>query len=353
MDGLLQQLGGGGDLAASFAEFARRPEHRALLEEQQREEVAAALALREAEATAAFLAAVRDALDAADQRLLAPVLRSPTLRAFLVAMAGADSGGSGASGPGPASGPGSLRAWLSNPRVLELLREAARALRNGAITEAALCELLARQARPAAGEAAGPQQQPPRPAPHQVQLPARLLVDALNEHMAERRAGNAAYEQRDWPRAQAHYERALGVVNFVVGASAADDAEVAACRAAVLLNMAALALATGEAGTAVRRCDEALAAHAAGRRAAGLGGGGAAAPEQGDAFAAKAYLRRAKANLTRHEYASALADCDAAAAADPWSEEVPALRAVAARAQTAARTGDRELAARMLRLGRR
>jgi hypothetical protein len=57
--------------------------------------------------------------------------------------------------------------------------------------------------------------------------------------LTERRAGNSAYQQQDFSTALHHYKRALAVVNFVVGQSAHDQAEVDNNKAAVLLNMAA------------------------------------------------------------------------------------------------------------------
>lgn len=57
--------------------------------------------------------------------------------------------------------------------------------------------------------------------------------------LAERQAGNKAYEQHHYDTALHHYTRALAIVNFVVGASSNDQAEIQHNKAAVLLNMAA------------------------------------------------------------------------------------------------------------------
>lgn len=61
--------------------------------------------------------------------------------------------------------------------------------------------------------------------------------------LSERYAGNKAYKQRDYTTAMHHYERALAVVNFVVGSNADDQAEVQHNKATVLLNMAAVHMA--------------------------------------------------------------------------------------------------------------
>ena len=57
-------------------------------------------------------------LDEADQRLLGPVLRSPVLRQLLTSMTAAE--GSTANGSKPSNG-SAAQAWLTNPRVLQLL----------------------------------------------------------------------------------------------------------------------------------------------------------------------------------------------------------------------------------------
>jgi len=57
--------------------------------------------------------------------------------------------------------------------------------------------------------------------------------------LQERRAGNSAYQQQDYTAALNHYQRALAVVNFVVGQTPHDQAEVEHNKASVLLNMAA------------------------------------------------------------------------------------------------------------------
>jgi hypothetical protein len=61
--------------------------------------------------------------------------------------------------------------------------------------------------------------------------------------LEERRLGNAAYQKQQFDTALHHYQRALAVVNFVVGQSPHDQAEVDNNKATVLLNMAAVHMA--------------------------------------------------------------------------------------------------------------
>lgn len=58
--------------------------------------------------------------------------------------------------------------------------------------------------------------------------------------MEERRAGNTAYQQRQYNTALHHFKRALAVVQFVVGQSPHDQMEVDNNKATVLLNIAAV-----------------------------------------------------------------------------------------------------------------
>lgn len=159
---------------------------------------------------------------------MAPALRSPVLRQLLVAMSGT---GQQAAAAGSASE--GLSSWLSNPRVLQLLREAARALRKGLLTEDQLVKLLQQEVKVRhlcheqcgvfaqqgcacmvlvtacccvtavlplvtwLGSTSGiswcclllqahqqPVEEHPVAAPHQAQLPSNLLVEALNEHVS-------------------------------------------------------------------------------------------------------------------------------------------------------------------------
>ncbi|WIA11452.1 hypothetical protein OEZ85_011569 [Tetradesmus obliquus] len=325
-------------LERSFKEFAARPENKPLLEQHQQQEVAAAVELQEQQQLALLQQQVSE-LDPADAKLLAPVLRSPVLRQLLVSLARDAAAAEAAAAPtagrgnaATAASGGGLQAWLHNPRVLALLREAARALRAGRLSEQQLAAALSQQARAEQqGQAAGGSE--PQAAPNQVLLPSTLLVEALNEHLSERHTGNKAYKQQQWAAALQHYQRALAVVNFVVGRSADEQAEVTANKAAVLLNIAAVHMAQQEWGAAVACCDEALACQA------------------GEEAALKAWLRRSKANLGRHEYEAALQDLEKAQQLEPWHEDIPDLRTAVLHAQRAAAAStDKQLAAKMLRL---
>ncbi|KAF6253617.1 hypothetical protein COO60DRAFT_1643033 [Scenedesmus sp. NREL 46B-D3] len=324
-------------LERSFKEFAARPENKPLLEQHQQQEVAAALELQEQEQLAILQQQVSE-LNPADAKLLAPVLRSPVLRQLLISLARdaaaaeAAARPAGAAASGAAAAGGGLKAWLHNPRVLQLLREAARALRAGRLTEQQLAAALSHPAKAAQQGQAAPGSEP-SPAPNQVVLPSTLLVEALNEHLSERHAGNQAYKQQQHAAALQHYRRALAVVEFVVGCSADEQAEVMANKAAVLLNIGAVHMAQQEWGAAVCCCDEALACQ----------------PDR--EAAVKAWLRRSKANLGRHEYKAALQDLGQAQQLEPWHGEIHELQTAVLQAQRAAAAStDKLLAARMLRL---
>jgi len=79
-------------------------------------------------------------LDPRDQKLLAPVLKSAVLRQLLAAMS--TPGEQDSQPPTADNMAGGLGSWLANPRVLQLLREAAKALRKGLITEDQLVKLM-------------------------------------------------------------------------------------------------------------------------------------------------------------------------------------------------------------------
>lgn len=88
-------------------------------------------------------------LDPVDQKLLAPVLRHPVLRQLLVAMSAQPQHVPASSTSSAAEG---FNSWLANPRVLQLLREAARALRRGLLTEDQLIKLLQQEVKVSAVE---------------------------------------------------------------------------------------------------------------------------------------------------------------------------------------------------------
>ena len=99
--------------------------------------------------------------------------------------------------------------------------------------------------------------------------------------------------------ARGHYDRALSIVRLVEGSSMEDQAEVSINCAAVLLNLAAVDMAEGTFGSAVKRCTEAMAA---------------------DPSSHKALLRRAKANAARGEFDEADADLDHFEKLAGWGE---------------------------------
>jgi FK506-binding protein 4/5 len=137
-----------------------------------------------------------------------------------------------------------------------------------------------------------------------ARLATAQLVPALNEQLAERAAGNAAYRAGRFDAALESYERALAILDFVQGVSAADQAEVNANKGTVLWNMAAAHLGRHEHGAAVAKCTQALALP------------GVDGPQQ-----VRLLLRRATAHTRRHDYAAAQADLDAVKEMEPWNED--------------------------------
>lgn len=136
-----------------------------------------------------------------------------------------------------------------------------------------------------------------------ARLDTAQLVGALNEQLEERSKGNKAYKAGRFDDALAAYTRAMAILDFVIGVSAADQAEVVKNKGIVLWNMAAAHLGSAECGAAVARCSEALALRPA--------------PEP--EFEVKLLLRRAKAHAQRRDYALAQADLDAVKAIEPWN----------------------------------
>lgn len=80
-------------------------------------------------------------LDPADIKLLAPVMTSPILRQLLISLRN-DTTAAPTSSSSSSSG---LQSWVSNPRVVQLLRQAVKALRQGKLTEQQLAALLQQQ----------------------------------------------------------------------------------------------------------------------------------------------------------------------------------------------------------------
>jgi hypothetical protein len=76
-----------------------------------------------------------------------------------------------------------------------------------------------------------------------IQISNTPVLWLLSLQLSERQAGNKAYKQQQYAAALQHYQRARAVVNFVVGCSADEQAEVQANKATVLLNIAAVHMA--------------------------------------------------------------------------------------------------------------
>lgn len=99
--------------------------------------------------------------------------------------------------------------------------------------------------------------------------------------LMERRRGNEHYRSRNFQAARQHYDRALAVVELVKGAGPEEQHEIDANRLAVLLNLAALHLESGDFSQAAISCSQAL---------------------EIDGSNAKGLLRRAKAYIAMHDY---------------------------------------------------
>ena len=134
----------------------------------------------------------------------------------------------------------------------------------------------------------------------QVRLPTDQLLGALNEHLEERRKGNDLYRERKFESALKQYERALGIVELVVGMSSEDQKEVDKNRISTYLNIGAVHLAQKNSGEAVKFCTKAV---------------------ELDGENVKALLRRAKGLTMRHEYGLAMADLERVKDLEPWNSE--------------------------------
>lgn len=97
----------------------------------------------------------------------------------------------------------------------------------------------------------------------------------------ERRMGNQRYQAADFEAARHCYEKAKGILDLIKGQGEAEQQEIDANRVKVLLNMAALYLATKEYSKAISCSTEAL---------------------QADENNKVALLRRIKAYTRMHEY---------------------------------------------------
>ncbi|KAL4428099.1 hypothetical protein ABPG75_002188 [Micractinium tetrahymenae] len=283
-------------MEASFKEFLARPENQEVVEKQQRKEAKQAIQLQEKMRALDFRDKVLEAeYDA--QKNIAPFLENRVLRRIVQTFTNDPSG--------------DFSKWASNPRVVEMLREAKRLMDDGYLNEDEVEQFMIRQLQDPKNE--GHTQF--KKATRQVaRLPIDQLVGALNEHLTERRKGNAAYRARDFKTALHHYERAQAVVEYVQGLSRADQAEVEVNKVAVYLNLAAVYLALQEYGSAASFCSKALAI---------------------DPRNCKALLRRAKAHTGRHDYGAADADLATLHTLDPGSIEAAEAAAALERARAA------------------
>lgn len=109
--------------------------------------------------------------------------------------------------------------------------------------------------------------------------PQWLMLAPLQ--LTERRQGNQRYQCKDFEAARKHYEGAKSIVDMIQGSGATEQQEIDNNRVTILLNLAALHLATKENRKAVQCCSEAL---------------------QLEPNSKKALLRRGKANMRMHNY---------------------------------------------------
>ena len=150
---------------ASFKEFLSRPENRPLVEKHQRREVKQALQLQEKTAALHFRDKVLES-DYDAQVAIAPFLRNRVLRRIVQTFANDPNG--------------DFSKWATNPRVIEMLREAQKLMDEGRLTEAEAEEFMLRMLRDPSSdhhaEFAAKSKQVAR-------LPTDQLVQALNEHV--------------------------------------------------------------------------------------------------------------------------------------------------------------------------
>lgn len=248
---------------ASFKEFLSRPENRPLVEQHQRKEVKQALQLQEKAAALKFKSKVLEA-DYEAQMAIAPFLKNKTLRRIIQTFSNDPQG--------------DFEKWATNPRVLNMLQEAQKAIDEGRLNEADAEEFMLRMLRDPSHEH---HQEFAMKSKQVARLPTDQLVVALNEHLTERRQGNNEYKAGNFAAALYHYERARSIVELVKGLSRVDQAEVDVNRVAVECNIAAVHLSTQDYG----------AAKAAASRALTI-----------DPYCLKALSRRVKACIGRHEY---------------------------------------------------
>ena len=194
------------------------------------------------------------AADAEAQKNVAPFLENPVLRRIIKTFTNDERG--------------DFAKWACNPRVLEMLRRAQKAMDEGKLTEAeaerVMIESVAAKQKSAYDDAyadvddRGFGTAPSTvPTGRKVRVETNNLVSALNEHVQLRMQGNQLYESRAFPEALEKYQAALSVVDLVQGTNPGDQGEIDKNRAATLMNIAATHMGVQAFGEAIRNLNEA------------------------------------------------------------------------------------------------
>ena len=199
------------------------------------------------------------AADAEAQKNVAPFLENPVLRRIIKSFTNDERG--------------DFAKWACNPRVLEMLRCAQKAMAEGKLTEAdaervMIESLTAHQKKTQTrdgesivdddvddrGFGTAPSHVPPG---RKVRVETNNLVSALNEHVQLRMQGNQLYESRAFPEALEKYQAALSIVDLIQGTNPGDQSEIDKNRAATLMNVAATHMGMQAFGEAIRNLNEA------------------------------------------------------------------------------------------------
>lgn len=199
------------------------------------------------------------AADFEAQKNVAPFLENPVLRRIIKTFTNDERG--------------DFAKWACNPRVLEMLRRAQKAMDEGKLNEAdaerVMIESLAAHQKKThtrdgesivdddvddRGFGTAPSHVPPG---RKVRVETNNLVSALNEHVQLRMQGNQLYESRAFPEALEKYRAALSIVDLIAGTNPGDQAEIDKNRAATLMNVAAAHMGMQAFGEAIRNLNEA------------------------------------------------------------------------------------------------
>ena len=194
------------------------------------------------------------AADAEAQKNVAPFLENPVLRRIIKTFTNDERG--------------DFAKWACNPRVLEMLRRAQKAMDEGKLTEAeaerVMIESVAAKQKSAYDDAdaevddRGFGTAPSTvPTGRKVRVETNNLVSALNEHVQLRMQGNQLYESRAFLEALEKYQAALSVVDLIQGTNPGDQGEIDKNRAATLMNVAATHMGMQAFGEAIRNLNEA------------------------------------------------------------------------------------------------